>query len=147
MRIKTFGFIFRQGRRWRGYRPSVQAWLLVAVLLVVPAAAAAKVPGDAAKQEITHLFAYLQGSACSFQRNGDWHESQTAAAHLDRKYRYLLERGLVTSAESFIERAATGSSITGRPYLVKCGEGEPVESAAWFAAELQRYRKKGYPGR
>ncbi len=147
MRIRTFGFISRPGRRRRGCRPSAPAWLLVAVLLIVPAAAAAEVPGEAAKREITHLFAYLQGSACSFQRNGDWHESKAASVHLDRKYRYLLERGLVTSAESFIERAATGSSISGRPYLVKCGGGEPVESAAWFAAELQRYRKKGYPGR
>jgi len=122
-------------------------WVLPVLLLFVPSAGMAEVPNEAAQREITHLFAYLRGSACAFQRNGDWHDGKDAAAHLDRKYRYLLERGLVASAESFIERAATGSSISGSPYLVRCGGGEPVESAAWFAAELQRYRKKGYPGR
>jgi len=146
MEIRTFGFIFRQRRRRRVFRPLALTWILLAMLLCFPAVAPADVPDAATQREITHLFAYLQGSACSFQRNGDWHDGKDAAAHLDRKYRYLLERGLVTSAESFIERAATGSSVSGRPYLVRCGGGT-IESAAWFAAELKRYRNKGYSGR
>jgi len=128
-------------------RTTALKWIGLALLLLMPAASMAEVPDAVAKREIAHLFAYLEGSGCSFCRNGDWYESREAAAHLDRKYRYLLNKGLVATAETFIERAATGSSMSGKPYLVRCGRDEPVESAAWFTAELKRYRKKGTAGR
>jgi len=102
---------------------------------------------DTAKREIGHLFAYLETSGCSFERNGTWHDGKEAVAHLHTKYRYLLDRGLVASAESFIDRAATRSSITGKPYRVRCDSAEPVQSAAWFKAELARYRQQKHSRR
>jgi Family of unknown function (DUF5329) len=92
-------------------------------------------------QEITHLIAYLENSGCQFNRNGSWHEAKDASAHINKKYRYLLEKNLVSSAETFIDRAASESSISGKPYQVKCNGSEPVESASWFKAELANYRK------
>lgn len=90
--------------------------------------------------EVAHLFDYLATSECTFIRNGRVHTAQEAVAHLERKYHHLLERGLITSAEAFIEGAASRSSLTGRAYQVAC-PGEAVqESAAWFAAELARLR-------
>jgi hypothetical protein len=58
------------------------------------------------------------------------------------KYRYLLDKGLVSSAESFIERAASKSSLSGTAYQVQCDHGKPVESGTWFSAELARFRQK-----
>jgi hypothetical protein len=107
-------------------------------LSAVPASHAAG-PSPAARAEIAHLFAFLEDSGCAFHRNGSWFGSREAGAHLGRKYAYLLERGLVSSAEDFIERAATRSSISGEPYRVRCG-AKTVESGPWLREELLKYR-------
>ncbi len=93
------------------------------------------------QQEITHLFAYLKSSGCQFNRNGSWYSAQDAADHLNDKYQYLLGKNRISSTEEFIAAAASQSSMSGQPYLVKCGNAAPVESANWFYAELEKYRK------
>ncbi|HWP57446.1 MAG TPA: DUF5329 domain-containing protein [Candidatus Acidoferrales bacterium] len=97
--------------------------------------------GPDAQAEIEHLLRYLEISRCQFYRNGSWHGAPDARAHLEKKYRYLLDKGLIRSAEDFIQRAAAESSTSGKPYLVKCGAGAPVASARWLSEELSRYRK------
>jgi hypothetical protein len=116
---------------------------LVAVLiamLAVPAWSAE--PDEVARTEIAHLLKYLESSGCQFQRNGSWYAPERAASHLSQKYEYLLKKGLVTTAETFIERAATESSASGQQYSVKCGDAAAVPSAAWLRDELQRFRTK-----
>jgi hypothetical protein len=54
------------------------------------------------------------------------------------KYRFVGSR--IGSAEEFIKYLATGSSMSGEPYHVKCGKTDAL-SGAWLADELQRYRK------
>lgn len=95
----------------------------------------------AAQEEIPHLFSSLEASGCEFYRNGTWHDSNTAGAHLKKKYQYLLGKGLLSSTESFITMAATKSSLSGTPYQVRCGKADAIESAAWFTNELVNYRK------
>ncbi len=98
-------------------------------------------PGAATQQEIQHLFSQLEGSGCQFLRNGNWHSAQEASKHLQQKYKYLLNRGMISTAESFIERGASESSMSGKPYQVRCGgSATPDTSAAWFKAALARYR-------
>ncbi len=101
---------------------------------------AAELSGTA-KTEIAHLFAYLEHSGCKFNRNGTWYEPTEAVAHLQKKYDYLLKKDLLTNTESFIEKAASESSMSGKAYEVKCEGQAAVPSATWFNAELQRYRK------
>jgi len=60
--------------------------------------------------------------------------------HINRKYEYLLKKGLVPNTEAFIERAASESSASGKPYLVKCGNQPEVESAAWLREALAKFR-------
>lgn len=98
-------------------------------------------PVPAAKLEIAHLFSHLQESGCQFDRNGTWYDASEAVSHLNKKYQYLLGKGLVASSEDFIERAASESSISGRAYQVKCGSNPVVNSADWFKAVLEKYRK------
>lgn len=94
----------------------------------------------AAKAEIEHLLVFLENSGCQFNRNGSWHSAAEAAAHIRKKYNYLSGRNMLTDAESFIKKAASESSISGKPYLVKC-DGQPdVNSALWFEKELAAYR-------
>ena len=95
-----------------------------------------------AKAEIAHLFATLEASNCQFNRNGTWHSAKEASAHLATKYKYLQDKDLVPTAEKFIERAATESSLSGKAYQIKCADGVVQPSAPWFQAILLKYRGK-----
>ncbi len=98
-------------------------------------------PSEAARREIAALIGALDGSSCRFQRNGSWHDAAEARAHLQRKYDYLLKKDKVDTAEQFIERAASQSSISGKPYRIAC-PGQPEQTAAaWFGARLQALRQ------
>lgn len=116
------------------------ATVLLSFLMGVPVLARGAEPSPTAKAEIAHLFSRLEASGCEFNRNGTWYKPQDASVHLKKKYQYLLDKGMVTSAESFIEKAATESSASGKPYQVRCGGGAPADSAVWFKAELTRHR-------
>ena len=123
-----------------GARHMKQLSLVVALILASTGFAAESTP--ATKLEIEHLFSYLQDSGCQFFRNGTWYGAKEAVAHLNRKYQYLQEKGLVPSAEAFIERAASESSMSGKAYRVRCGTNPAVNSADWFRLELERYRQR-----
>jgi hypothetical protein len=105
----------------------------------MPASLAA--PSGAAQIEIDHLFAYLAESPCRFNRNGTWYVAHEARDHLKKKYDYLMRKGLLNSAESFIDLAASRSSVSGEPYLVQCPGTPVVPSAVWFKDELLRFRR------
>ena len=95
-----------------------------------------------ARDEIDALISGLGRSGCEFERNGEWYRAAKAEAHLRKKYDYLRKRGLADTAEWFIERAASRSSVSGKPYRVRC-PGRPVEpSAAWFERMLRQWRAK-----
>ena len=112
--------------------------LAIAAWLSITTAHAAPTP--AARAEVAHLIGYLKASGCQFNRNGSWHESGQAVEHLTRKYDHLVKRGLVSSSEDFIARGASESSLSGKPYQVRCGNDAPVASAVWLKAELAKYR-------
>ena len=87
--------------------------------------------------EVNSLIDDVAASGCDFQRNGTVHDSVDAADHLRLKYR----RGkrYVDTAEHFIDRLATESSWTGKPYTVICdGVAEP--SGEWLYRRLQEHR-------
>jgi hypothetical protein len=111
---------------------------ILAVLLAAPSAFAAE---DArTRGEVAHLLDYLGNSGCQFNRNGTWYDAQKARAHLEEKYAYLQKRDMVPNAQAFIERAASASSMSGKPYEVRCGTAQAVPSGRWLGDELQRYR-------
>lgn len=95
------------------------------------------------KSEIDHLFVYLKSSGCTFNRNDTWYSADEAVDHLQKKYEYLLKKDMITTTESFIERAATESSMSGKAYEVKCPNKPAEPSALWFTRELTEYRKHG----
>lgn len=112
--------------------------VLMLGLLLVPVARAE--PPASVQIEVNFLLGYLEGSRCEFYRNGTWHDSKAAQAHLRGKYRYLVASNLVNTTEQFIERAATESSLSGRPYEVRCNGGATVTSSQWLRDELARFR-------
>lgn len=117
----------------------------VALLLALSATVEAA-PSAQARREIQGLMDALSTSSCEFQRNGTWHGRDEARKHLQRKYDYLLKKDLVDTAEQFIERAASKSSMSGRAYQVRC-PGQPAQPAAtWFKARLDALRGSGASG-
>jgi hypothetical protein len=116
------------------------ASLLFALVAVVHAAHAAPLP-PAARAEAEALLLRMQASGCEFQRNGSWYSGAEARGHLLKKLDYLEGKGLITTTEQFIAQGASSSSMSGKPYLVRCA-GKPVqETGPWFLAELQALRK------
>jgi hypothetical protein len=114
---------------------------LLAALLGSSLAPAA-LPSTATSDEVAHLLAYLERSGCQFSRNGKWYDAARAKDHLNRKYHYLLRKGLVRETEDFVRLAATKSSVSGKPYQVRCEGERAVPSETWLAEELARYRRQ-----
>ena len=113
------------------------------LLLVFAGSVIAQTPSAKTTQEVGQLFAALKQSNCEFFRNGSWYNAEKASDHLQRKYDYLLKKRLVTTTESFIDLAATKSSISGKPYQVRCGKTAPISSNSWFKRQLNAVRSGG----
>lgn len=113
------------------------AWL---VMFTISCSVCAAEPDAVAQREISYLIDHLASSGCRFNRNGTWYDAPRAVSHLKRKYEYLLDKGLVTDADAFIDHAASQSSASGKPYLVKCGGQAETPSAAWFRGALAELR-------
>lgn len=104
-------------------------------------------PGQAApppevRAEVDFLLSTVAGSGCEFYRNGTWYDAKAAAAHLRLKYDALLQRDLIHDSMDFIERAASQSSLSGRPYAIRCAGDAPVSTRQWFGQLLLRHRQQ-----
>jgi hypothetical protein len=115
-------------------------FLLTSIFVAV--GTAAPLP-PAVRAEIDGLMSRLEASACEFNRNGTWYTATDAKSHLLSKLKYLEDRGAVQTTEQFIELAASRSSMSGQPYLVRCGSGAPVQSGPWLLSQLQVLRSTG----
>ena len=111
---------------------------LRAVVATFAFSTAAVATEDASQDEIDHLLKFIGTSSCSFVRNGTEYPADQAREHLAGKYRFAGSR--ITTADDFIKYLATGSSMSGEPYHVKCGHADAL-SATWLGDELARYRK------
>ena len=119
--------------------------IMMVALLVACGFARAAPPQQQAEREIEALIAGLGSSGCEFERNGSWYDAAQAEEHLRTKYEWLRKRGMADSAEKFIERGASQSSVSGKNYQVRC-PGKPVtESGIWFRALLTRQRAGSEP--
>jgi outer membrane lipoprotein-sorting protein len=96
--------------------------------------------GDSdAAAEIDYLLNSIVSSDCTFVRNGKRHDATAAESHLRMKYK----RGkrYVSTAESFIERLATRSSMSSKLYYIECPGSEPVPSGEWLMSRLEERRR------
>lgn len=111
---------------------------LIVALNILPAARAAAPP--MAQIEINHLLGLIEQSGCEFFRNGTWYDAQRAQAHLRAKYDVLVAHDQIKTAEDFINKAASNSSLSGQAYQIRCGGGEAMTTNQWFGAALARLR-------
>jgi hypothetical protein len=101
--------------------------------VVAPAGGA----GLAEPQKIERLIAYVAGlEGAVFVRNGREHPPAEAADHMRTKWKAA--GGRTGTARQFVEAAATQSSLTGEPYLVRFKDGGERPAAELLNAELNR---------
>jgi Family of unknown function (DUF5329) len=93
------------------------------------------------RTEVLELLKGLQVSGCQFYRNGTWYTGAEAQSHLMKKLEYLEKKEMVKTAEDFIKLGASTSSLSGNPYLVRCADGQSVESKRWLQDKLKMIRE------
>ena len=110
--------------------------LLLSLVLIAGFIATVHAEADA-DTEIRALIQAVAESECEFNRNGSLHSAEAAAAHLELKY----SRGkrYADSAEAFIERLASKSSWSGKPYQMIC-DGQTQPTGDWLTATLEDIR-------
>lgn len=124
----------------RALPAACRASTLVLVLATLPGLAAAQL-SPVARQEIDGLLRAIGASNCEFLRGGTAYGAAKAQDHLQQKFDYLDTRGQLKTAEDFIAKAGTRSSMTGEPYGIRCA-GTPTQSSEeWLHARLKALRQ------
>jgi hypothetical protein len=89
------------------------------------------------RRKIETLLEHLaQLEDANFVRNGVAYNSRTAVTFLRRKWEANDDQ--VNSAREFIERIASLSSTSGKPYLIRFQDGAEVTAEEYLVAQLKR---------
>lgn len=88
------------------------------------------------KARIEGLIAHVAGlKNAGFIRNGKSYEAKDAAKFLRRKWQANEKE--IKTAEQFIEKVATFSGTTGRPYKIKFSDGSEVKCGDYLKEQLE----------
>ncbi len=94
------------------------------------------------QEKINKLLTAVEKSGLTFVRNGKEYDSAKARKHLEYKYNYVLkgfwfwQKGQKVSVKQFIDKIASGSSTTGKPYHIKTKAGTLVPTKDWLYQKL-----------
>jgi len=108
------------------------------IVLLLIASSATWADEQAVAVEVGYLIDTVAESGCNFVRNGKEHTASEAADHLQMKARK--GKRYYDTAEEFIDRIASKSSWSGKPYLIQCADRPAVEAGNWFTRALAEYR-------
>ena len=117
-----------------------RSWLF-AVLLLTSLAASADgpvQPSENIESAIQFLLKHVADSGLTFIRNSEKHDAIDAAEHMNSKYEYFRDK--IKTPEDFIQRCASKSLLSGKPYLVVLDNGEEVRTDEWLLRALASYR-------
>lgn len=92
------------------------------------------------RQKIEALIKHVEGlSNAKFIRNDRAYDAKTAAKFLRGKWD--ANKAEIKTAKDFIDKAASVSSTTGKPYLIRFEGGKQVRSSEYLLAELKKLEK------
>ena len=115
---------------------------LFALLLASVAALAQATPSASEQKLIDTLILRVSNmKTMTFMRNGDEHNAANAAKHMQAKFDHFKDE--IVTAEDFIDRCASRSEVTGKPYQVKLSNGVVKDAKEFLTAELHTLRKGG----
>lgn len=112
-------------------------WLLALCGLGAGVGNCAAAPLPLEQDRIDKLIRHVETQkGMKFIRNGTEYTCTEAARFLRGKMDSM--GGEVTSAREFIDRIATKSSMSGRPYHVQFSDGQSIPAAQFLGEELKR---------
>jgi hypothetical protein len=82
-------------------------------------------------------------NGAQFIRNGKVYDAKMAGDHLRLKLKAAGNR--VKTAEEFIRRCASKSSISGQPYQIRFSDGVTMEAEVFFRNKLKALSEKTMP--
>ena len=111
----------------------------LAISVCSTALRAADLPRAEQKQIEALIAAIERMTDAAFIRNDRPYGSAAAAEFLRRKWRHREED--IRTADDFIEKVASFSSTTGRPYLIRFRDGRETPCSIFLRTELSSLRK------
>ncbi len=118
-------------------RTIVLSWLILLTFTIFPLFALGQM--DLMNEEIDYLISSVGKDGCTFIRNGNKYTRIDARAHLKSKRRRNAH--IIDSTEEFIEKIASQSATSGKPYLIRCKSENQQNAGEWFTALLAQRRK------
>jgi hypothetical protein len=116
------------------------AAVLLFLLLAAPTPAGAEERPATEKEKIEGLIKHVEGlKDAKFVRNDREYDAKTAAEFLRRKWR--AEAARVKTAEDFIEKVASVSSTSGKPYMIRLKGGKEMKSGDYLRGQLRKMEK------
>jgi hypothetical protein len=89
------------------------------------------------KQKIEALIKHVEGlTDAKFVRNDREYDAKTAAKFLRGKWDANEDE--IKTAKDFIEKAASVSSTSGKPYLIRFKGGKEIKSGEYLMSELKK---------
>jgi hypothetical protein len=113
-------------------------WILVIVLFSGSVTAGVS---PATQLEIDYLLNFIRNSSCIIDRNGQTYAAVKAISHIEKKYAYFKDE--IETSEDFIELSASKSTMSGKYYMVRCGDGDQIRTREWLMQELKSLRGQG----
>jgi hypothetical protein len=117
--------------------------LLAVVLLItlaIPVATHAQTLPTAERQKIESLIKYVgELKDAKFIRNGSSYQVSTAVRFLRGKWE--ANESSVKTARDFIDKVASFSGTSGKPYLIRFWDGSETKSQDFLHAELKKIEK------
>lgn len=96
-------------------------------------------PAPAEKAKIESLISHLENlKDATFVRNGSDYDPKSAGKFLRGKWQ-ANDKEIKTAAD-FIAKAATGSSTTGKPYLIRFKDGTQAKCRDYLTARLKELK-------
>lgn len=117
----------------------------VTSLFLLLVATAVSVPGDdkplSETDKIEVLIKHIEElKGASFVRNNSDYDAKTAAKFLRSKWQS--RRREVKTAMDFIDKVASVSSTTGKPYLIRFKDRSELKSAEYLKSELKKLEQR-----
>ena len=114
--------------------------VLLVLTLATPTLLLAQAPDPAEIQKIEILIKQVRAlKDARFIRNGASYSADNAATLLRRKWQ--ANESNVKTARDFIDKVASFSGTSGKPYRIRFKDGREIESQEFLVAELRKIEK------
>jgi len=117
--------------------PILSFFVLLLIFAACPGFSRAQSAPSAEKQKIEALIKEVSNlKDAKFVRNGSIYEPSTAVRFLRGKWE--AHDAQVTTARDFIDKVASSSGTSGKPYLIRFKDGRELKSRDFLLTELEK---------